>query len=92
MRLVVETDPGVVELNWVWLPTWMGQNTVFKRQVEEHVQAWLAQQPQPVKIDTKLLNDLDDLIAAYIHKTFPEPKGLMKFLEGLAYVEDGTER
>lgn len=91
MRLVVQTSPGVVELNWVWLPTWLGQNTVFKKEVEEHVQAWLAKQPQPVVIDNQLLNDLDELIANYVGSKFPEPKGLMQYLEGLAYVDGGPE-
>jgi hypothetical protein len=91
VRVVHETAPGVVELNWMWLPTWLGQNTQFKREVEEHVGEWMKEHG-PIKLDEDGLDLLQGLIMNFIQEKFPkEPSGLMKYLEGLAHVQYGQE-
>ena len=36
MLLVVQTSPGVIELTYMWLPTWLGMNADLKKKVEAH--------------------------------------------------------
>lgn len=91
MRVVHETAPGVVELNWMWLPTWLGQNTEIKRQIEEHMREWL-EKNGPLKLDDETLDRMHHEVMHFIHEKFPkEPCGLMKYLEGLAHVQYGQE-
>ena len=37
MRFVVQTGPGVVELNWMWLPTFIGLSTQAKTLLEQRL-------------------------------------------------------
>lgn len=86
MRLVVETDPGVVELNWVWLPTWLGQNPTFKKNVEAHINKWL-QEHGVVTTTPENLDLMHAEVLRFILDTFPSPLGLGDFLEGLKFVD-----
>lgn len=92
MRLVVETAPGVVELNWMWLPTWMGMDPLLKKEVETHVNAWLQEQSPPVKLDDAGLDAVHREVRMFIAKKFPkEPVGLLDYLAGLEHVQYGAQ-
>ena len=87
MRLVVETSPGVVEMNWMWLPTWIGHNTELKKKAEKHIQGWLAEQDQPVTTSEENLDRLHDVLLAFILGQFPEVRGLQGVLEATTRVD-----
>lgn len=35
MRFIVATAPGTIELNYMWLPSFIGMDSNFKRYIEE---------------------------------------------------------
>lgn len=91
MRLVHEVSPGVVELNWVWLPTWLGQNTYLKKEIEDHVHSWLAEQGE-FALNESNLDLLNEVVLNFLRRKFPkEPVGLIEFLKGLEHVQYGAE-
>jgi len=82
----------VVELNWTWLPTWLGHNPVIKAEIEEHIRAWMGNQPQPLLMVDETLEAMHYEVLEFLRSKFPEePRGLIPFLEGLKYVHYGTE-
>lgn len=89
MRLVQVGGPGVVELNWTWLPTWLGQNTILKQEIEAHITEWMKQKESPVYMDDSTLDEMHDEVMSFLRAKFPEPKGLMDYLEGLGHVHIG---
>ena len=80
MNVVVRTDPGVLELNFMWLPTWIGMNANLKKEIEEELCK---------KIEGKPLYDAEahDFVIQFLVKKYPELRGLDLYLDGLKYVE-----
>ena len=75
MQLVTEVSPGEVELNYMWLPTWLGMNTKFKKRMEE-----------TVNINGRTLDEAHEIVMNYICGQFPEMLGLRDYLDGLKFV------
>lgn len=91
MLAVVRTAPGVIEVNYLWLPTWIGMNAVLMRDVEEHLKSHIVM-GQPLNEET--LRGLHDEVVLYLSTRFNSLDGLGKYLNGLAAVEvvsDGQE-
>jgi hypothetical protein len=36
---VIKAAPGVVELNYMWLPTWIGLNSALLQEIGDHLRA-----------------------------------------------------
>jgi len=68
MRLTVEVSPGVIELNWMWLPTWIGINHGLKKQLEQKVGTLFKGR----ELSDATLDELDDAIIEELQKSFPE--------------------
>jgi hypothetical protein len=83
MRLVHVVDKSV-ELNYMWLPTWLGQNTRFKQQLEKD----LAPKIQGMELTEKNLDEISDMVLEYIVEKHPI-SGLFDYLDGLKFVTDG---
>jgi hypothetical protein len=82
MRLVFVIGKSV-HLNYMWLPTWLGQNSRFKKEIESDLEA---------KIKGKELTELNldvinDMVITYICMKFPIP-GLLEYLDGLKFVQE----
>ena len=93
MHLVIETEPGTVELNWIWLPTWLGHNTRFKESVEQHMAKWIGERTDDegqLLITDELLGEMSTEVINHIVELFPGLTGLRKYLEALHYVGDGS--
>lgn len=89
MRLVVETEPGVVELNWTWLPTWLGHNRAFKEEMEAHINKWAAANGIIGSMCTaETLDRIHLEVRRVINERFSEPRGLAEYLDGLRFVDD----
>jgi len=82
MRLVVATEPGVVELNFMWLPTWLGLNPNVKKELEAELRPMLVGQA----LTDELLQQAHDHTLAYLVKRHPEMEGLRDYLDALKFV------
>ena len=76
----VDVNKGVLELNYMWLPTWLGLNQRFKEKLEKDLTE---------KFKGRLSSELDDIheeVIDYIVEAFPLP-GLRDYLDGVKFVE-----
>lgn len=83
MRAIIDVGKGTVELNYMWLPTFIGMNAVLKQQMEKDLQAEL----RGVQLDDAGLDRAHDLIVDYVVKKFPHIKGLDLYLDALKFLE-----
>lgn len=81
MRLVTVTD-GVAELNYMWLPTWVGQNAQLKKDLE----ADLRSKVEGLPFTDENMEHIDELIISYLESKFPAVVGLRDYLDGLKFV------
>lgn len=82
MRAVVPTDEGVVELNWLLLPTCVGHNTRLKQSLEKKIQPLIEGQP----LTEELLDRAHSLVIEEIARQFPHLSGLDEYLDSLKLV------
>lgn len=82
MRLI-HVVGQTVELNYIWLPTWIGQNAKLLKEMEESLR------PQIVgwELTEENLNKIHDMVLDYLVEKFPIP-GLFDYLDGLKFVTD----
>jgi hypothetical protein len=78
LLLLVRTDVGAVELNWMWLPTWIGMNTRLKMEMEEELAPMLA---------GKTMEEGNEVVLDYLCDKFPLT-GLRDYLDGIKFVEE----
>lgn len=82
MKLVVATEPGVVELNFMWLPTWMGLNPQLKKELEAEL--------EPMLVGRELTDDVLDAAhehaLAYLINRHPHFEGLRDYLDAIKFV------
>lgn len=90
MRTVVSSAPGVIEVNWSWLPTFIGMNSKLQTQIVAAVSPYIVGKP----VDDETLDLAHDLVVEEIVKTFPRTEGLREFLDSLKfvrYLSDGEQ-
>lgn len=84
MRSVVLVGPNELELNYMWLPTWLGMNTKLKAEIEQELSPKLTGMP----VDEATLDWAHDQVLLFLEKKFPEIEGLREFLESLKFISD----
>ncbi len=82
MRLIVQTDYGKTELNYTWLPTWIGMNTALKNELEKAVSDKIVGKV----MSEEVLDEAHDLIVKWFADKFPNLVGLADYLDALKYV------
>ena len=87
MKIIHRTAPGVVGLNYMWLPTFVGMNTALVREIEEHVAPLLVGK----ELTDEVLDVASDAALEFLGKKFPSVSGIYEYLEGLKYVESHAE-
>ncbi len=85
MRAVVMTEPGVLELNYMWLPTFIGMNTALKGEIEKT----LAPQLEGMPMDEATLDWAHEQVVSFLEKRFTHVTGLRDLLDSLKFL-DGT--
>lgn len=85
MRLVIVEGPGVVALNYMWLPTWLGQNAQFKKELEQALRFSIV----GTELTEEGLDKINIQILEYIANRFPHFEGLEDYLDGLKFVAGG---
>ena len=88
MRAVVRTAPGVLEINWMWLPTFIGMNAQLKKEIEERLAPKLEGRPLEEALD-----DAHEMVIEFLVERFPALHGMRDYLDAMKYVtEDGPEQ
>jgi hypothetical protein len=89
MRLVQATDEGVVELAFMWLPTFIGMNAKKLQEVEEKLKDKLeAFKGKP--FTEEVLDELHDLLLDFLEEEYRGIDGLRDYLDAIKYVQPGT--
>ena len=83
MRAVVALGPGELELNYMWLPTFIGVNSALKAEIERLLEEKLVGQP----MDDSTLDWAHDQVVEYLEKKFSHVTGLRDFLDALKFIE-----
>jgi hypothetical protein len=78
----VHVEGKVLELNAIWLPTWLGQNTFFKKQLE----AKLAPRFVGRELTDDVLDEAHQAVIEYIKEIY-NIEGLEHYLDGIKFVE-----
>jgi len=82
MKLVVAEERGVLSLAYTWLPTWIGMNNTFNKEMERVLSEKLVGLP----MDEAGLEKANKLVLDYICEKNPGVKGLYEYLDALKYV------
>jgi len=82
MRLVVQEGPGELCLNYTWLPTWLGINSKFKKDMEDHLKGQIV----GLTLDEVGLEKAHRLVIDYICSKNPGIEGLYDYLDALKFV------
>lgn len=85
MRTVQATDEGVVEVSYMWLPTFIGIN----KKLQEELELALKDRAEGRDLTEEFLDELDDMVISFIEKKFPICTGIREFLDGLKYINLG---
>jgi hypothetical protein len=80
MHIVVATEPGVLEFNWSWAPTWLGMNHSLKEEIEKELRGLIEGRP----LDPEIAHQL---VLSFLSHRFPSIGGLFEYLDGLKFVE-----
>ena len=89
MRLIQRTGPQTLELNFMWLPTWIGLNGQLLEELERKLKDQIIGRPLT---DTSL-DEVEAMVRQWLSDKFPEVPGLWDYLDGLKFVryEDPSE-
>jgi hypothetical protein len=79
MLLVEEIEPGVHELLYMWLPTWIGMNADLKKRVERHISKLF------VGSEATLV-DMHNAVIEYLCGEFPAVLGLREYLKSVEQI------
>jgi hypothetical protein len=82
MRLIVATEPGTVELNYMWLPTWIGMNSVLKKEIEDAVSPMLVGK----ELSDEVLEAASEKVMDFLEVKFSGLSGLRDYLDALKFV------
>ena len=87
MRVVHIADDGVLELNWMWLPTFIGQNHGLQQQLGI---AWREKWPDGFVYTDDMLDEVHRFTLDWFVKKVPI-KGFREYLAGISNVQDTEE-
>lgn len=80
------TMTGRLEVNYLWLPTWLGINSTVLRKLEE----LLSSQIVGMQATEENLDQINDLVLDTLVEEHKEVIGLRDYLDGLKFVQTGV--
>ena len=83
MRLVMRDGPGEVVVSYMWLPTFLGLDSVFMKKLEDAIQPLLVGKD----LTDETLDAAHEAVLDFIEKTHPEIVGLRTYIDALKFVE-----
>ncbi len=82
MLLIQRTEVGHIELNWSWLPTWIGMNTALLREIEAAVSPTVVGRA----LTDDLLEEIHHLVIDFLKDKYANISGIDDYLDGLKFV------
>ena len=82
MRLIHLTKPGHLEVNFMWLPTWLGINRAVKDVLEQDLNSKVVGIPAT----EENLDAINEMVLESLLQKYPIT-GLRDYLEGLKFVQ-----
>jgi hypothetical protein len=82
---VVEIAPGELQINYAWLPNWLGLDRAVVEELEEKVLVPLLESAQFENADQACLEG-HYRVCKYLAAKFPQHEGLFNFLDALKFV------
>lgn len=83
MKLIVRSGPGRVELNYMWLPTFIGMNHALIQEIEAKFSEMLVGK----ELTGDTLDAAGEEIKTWLSEKFPI-QGLWDYLDGLKFVDE----
>lgn len=83
MKLVVRARDGKLELNWMFLPTFLGMSSITKTQVEQ----MLEKRFDGRTINETLAREMHNAVVDFLCEKNPIP-GLRKYLLAIEHIEE----
>ncbi len=84
MRVIQVAKDGAIELSWMWLPTFIGQNY---QALKELGKAWDAAYPNGVQNTSDGLDNMHDFTIKWLCEKFPI-EGLDGYLKAITHVRE----
>lgn len=86
MRLIQQDkhNPNILEVAWMWLPTFIGQNQQLLGELDH---ALNARYPGPLEVDDKKLDEIHRFVIDYLCKKLHIP-GLWHYLIAVERIEE----
>lgn len=81
MRVVVSVGKGVAELNWTWLPTFIGMDSFVRKEMREVVRQFEGQE-----LTEEVLDQAHKAVCAFLQERYATIHGLAAYLDGLKAV------
>jgi hypothetical protein len=82
LLLIQRTEVGHIELNWSWLPTWIGMNTALLREIEAAVSPMVVGRA----LTDDLLEEIHQLVIDFLKQKYVNISGIDDYLDGLKFV------
>lgn len=82
MRLIVQVAPGELELNYMWLPTWLGMSAKMKADIEKALQ----EKAIGKALNAETLDYLHEQVLEVLEEKCPHVVGLRDYLDGIKFV------
>lgn len=76
MDLVTETEEGLWQISYTWLPTWMGFNKALMVELQRHLASKFGGAPT----DRHLQDKVNKEAASWLQSRFPHIQGLEEHL------------
>jgi hypothetical protein len=83
MRAVVRTAKGILELNYMWHPTWIGMNSMIKAKLERELKAKV----EGMEMSDENLDAINEMVLDHLEELNPTVDGLRDYLDGLKFVK-----
>ncbi len=84
MRAVIVTGPGVVELNWMFLPTFCGHDMRLRQELEKELAPELMGRP----LSDETLDFAHHRVIDLICKKHHAIKGLRDYLDAVKFIDE----
>lgn len=83
MRLIT-VDGNAVEVNYMFLPTFLGLNTALMQEMEAKIAPMLVGK----EATDDVLDDANDAILDFIEARFPDITGLRDYLDAMKFIQE----